>query len=541
MYITDRDQLMYKDFFGFIEAPFSIVPNSRYLFLSARHREAMGHLQAGLGDGGGFAMLTGEVGTGKTTVSKALLASLNEGVKAGLILNPTFSETDLLEAICDEFGVKYPEKASLKQLTQGIHYALLDNHAKGIQSLLLIDEAQHLSTQVLEQLRLLTNLETDSQKLLKVLLIGQPELQAKLQTDELRQFAQRITARYHLLPLSEKEVAQYIRFRLRMAGGPQALFNTKATTIIGQYTHGVPRLINLVCDKALLYSFYSGEKEVSTIQTKKACQDVMAFQAPVIQPDKKKRKSSFPAFFSASIFSLILVGTIFRFEQSIEHFIQSYLAPIPEVVEKVKGGNTVDYALNSFITQSRNSIDAMQVLYQLWGVKASVLDADCLSDSFPFYCESRHGSLQRILEDKRPVVLTLQSKYGIFYGVLYKVDQDKVELINASQRVVLPIEWLLSNWKGEYQTLWYSEIDQVLRRNSTGDEVEKLDILLAKVLGDERTESQVFDAQIENRVIAFQTWQGITADGVVGKNTLKLLDKMTTEFAPELVVQQKGL
>ncbi len=212
---------MYLNFFGFDELPFSIVPNARYLYLSQRHQEAIVHLQAGLGDGGGFAMLTGEVGTGKTTVARAILASLPGKTRAGMILNPTFSDLELLEAICDEFELNYPKKATLKKLTQVLHEFLLAEHAQGIQVLLMIDEAQHLAPDVLEQLRLLTNLETENHKLLKVLLIGQPELQEKLRMPQLRQLAQRITGRYHLLPLSEEQSADYIRFRLEQAGGTQ--------------------------------------------------------------------------------------------------------------------------------------------------------------------------------------------------------------------------------------------------------------------------------------------------------------------------------
>lgn len=184
---------MYKQHFGFTELPFSIVPNSRFLFQSQRHKEALFRLQVGLGEGGGFAMLSGEVGTGKTTVARALLKSLGTDTQPGLILNPTFSSIELLEAICDEFSIEYQSGATLKQLNQKIHEFLLSTYANGIQTLLVIDEAQHLSAEVLEQLRLLTNLETDNQKLLKVLLVGQPELQQKLQMPQLRQLAQRIT------------------------------------------------------------------------------------------------------------------------------------------------------------------------------------------------------------------------------------------------------------------------------------------------------------------------------------------------------------
>ena len=268
---------MYKDFFGFVELPFSIVPNSRYLYLSQRHKEAITHLQAGLGDGGGFAMLTGEVGTGKTTVAKVMLANLDENTKAGLILNPTFSSRDLLEAICDEFKVTYPQEATLKQLNQAIHDYLLRNHESGWTTLLVIDEAQHLAADVLEQLRLLTNLETDTRKLLKVLLVGQPELQRLLQTTQLRQLAQRITGRYHLLPLDEKETADYIAFRLHTAGGDKQLFGLSSSKLIAKYSHGIPRLINLICDKSLYMSYHKGNVVVDKQTVYQACEEVIQF------------------------------------------------------------------------------------------------------------------------------------------------------------------------------------------------------------------------------------------------------------------------
>ncbi len=237
---------MYQEFFGFIELPFSIVPNSRYLYLSQRHQEAMSHLQSGLGEGGGFAMLTGEVGTGKTTVAKAMLANLPTSTLAGFILNPTFSECELLEAICDEFAIGYQDNATIKQLSQALYKYLLEQHAAGKQVMLIIDEAQHLAPDVLEQLRLLTNLETETRKLLKVLLIGQPELQQKLQLPQLRQLAQRITGRYHLLPLNASETARYIEFRQQQAGGDGSLFSNRCAKWIAQETLGIPRLINLV-------------------------------------------------------------------------------------------------------------------------------------------------------------------------------------------------------------------------------------------------------------------------------------------------------
>lgn len=534
---------MYKDYFGFVELPFSIVPSARYLYLSSRHREAMGHLQAGLGEGGGFAMLTGEVGTGKTTVSKAMLSSLNENVKAGLLLNPTFSDTDLLEAICDEFAIEYPNKASLKELTQVIHYYLMSNHSKGIQTLLLIDEAQHLSAQVLEQLRLLTNLETDSQKLLKVLLIGQPELQRNLQTVELRQLAQRITGRYHLLPLTEKEVDKYINFRLRMAGSPNQYFTTKAIKIIAQATQGVPRLINLVCDKALLYAFYSGEKEVSASQASKASQDVMSFQAPTAAVENRanQRSSHFSSLMSSFLLGLLLTGGMVYFKADIRSLIQTQFVALPNVVvERPQQTLQSDPLLQMFLEQSGNSVEAMQVLYALWGIKASVLNANCGQESGPFYCDMGISDWQSIVAENRPVVLQLPNQGSLSYVVLYAVNDSYAEIINNDLRIEVPVSWLKQVWQGGYQSLWYSEIGRTLKLNSRGSDVKVLDRQLSQVLNEELSGQDVFDLTLEKKVRAFQSWQGLDDDGVVGRKTLQLLDKLTNDAAPSLLVIRSG-
>jgi len=247
---------MYIAYFGLKEKPFSIAPDPQYLFMSDRHREALAHLTYGLGDAGGFVLLTGEVGTGKTTVSRCLMERLPENTQAAFILNPTLSSHELLATICDELKIRYRKTgATLKTLTDKIQDKLLKNHKADINTLLIIDEAQHLQPEVLEQLRLLTNLETNTKKLLQVILIGQPELQTLLKRRDLRQLAQRITARYHLLPLNKQEVAQYIKHRISIAEGIRALFSTQAMNTIHKICGGIPRLINLVCERALLNAY----------------------------------------------------------------------------------------------------------------------------------------------------------------------------------------------------------------------------------------------------------------------------------------------
>jgi type II secretory pathway predicted ATPase ExeA len=249
---------MYTAYFGLKEKPFSIAPDPQYLFMSDRHREALAHLTYGLGDAGGFVLLTGEVGTGKTTVSRCLMERLPENTQAAFILNPTLSNHELLATICDELKIRYRKTgATLKTLTDKIQEKLLKNHKASINTLLIIDEAQHLKPEVLEQLRLLTNLETNTKKLLQVILIGQPELQTLLKRRDLRQLAQRITARYHLLPLNKEEVAQYIKHRLSIAEGIRGLFSQSAMNTLYKICGGIPRLINLVCERSLINAYNS--------------------------------------------------------------------------------------------------------------------------------------------------------------------------------------------------------------------------------------------------------------------------------------------
>lgn len=247
---------MYLSYFGLSDNPFSIAPNPAYLYMSPRHKEALAHLTFGLRESGGFVMLTGEVGTGKTTVSRKLLQQLPSNTQVAMILNPTLSALELLATVCDELGIDYdPALASLKYFTDLLLKKLASNHENQLNTVLIIDEAQHLLPEVLEQLRLLTNLETHREKLLKVVLIGQPELQELLQRNELRQLAQRITARYHLLPLNNEEVKHYIAHRLNVADGDISMFSPATIKTVFQITGGIPRVINLLCDRALTLSF----------------------------------------------------------------------------------------------------------------------------------------------------------------------------------------------------------------------------------------------------------------------------------------------
>ncbi len=274
---------MYYQYFGLTEAPFSIAVNPRYLFMSPRHRDALAHLLYGVGAGGGFILLTGEVGTGKTTINRCLLEQLPPDTDVAIILNPALNAIELLASACDELGIQHDrEQHTLKALTDKLHTFLLENHARGRKTVLLIDEAQHLDFDVLEQIRLLTNLETNSEKLLQIILIGQPELAHNLAQPELRQLNQRITARYNLDPLNFEETEAYIQHRLQVAGMSPERVIFSASVVRGIYaaTRGVPRLINVLCDRMLLGAYGRNKSRVDHAMLRQAVREVLGEQDP---------------------------------------------------------------------------------------------------------------------------------------------------------------------------------------------------------------------------------------------------------------------
>jgi len=285
---------MYNEYFGFKEAPFSIAPDPRYLYMTAQHREALAHLVYGLNSEGGCILLTGEVGTGKTTICRCLLEQIPDRANVALVLNPKLSEIELLETICDELKISYPDSDnSVKTYTDRIYQFLIETNRNNEKTVLIIDEAQNLNSAVLEQLRLLTNLETNQRKLLQIIILGQPELLDILARSEMRQLAQRITARFHLQPLTRMEVKAYVSHRLAVAGQNIQLFPKKSIKLLYKLSNGVPRLINILCDRALLGAYVEGQYAANPTIIKKAAKEVFG-ELKNVETQHKNRQWLYP-------------------------------------------------------------------------------------------------------------------------------------------------------------------------------------------------------------------------------------------------------
>ena len=303
---------MYLDFFGLQEKPFSIAPNPDYLFLTDQHNEALAHLRYGIGDEGGFVLLTGEIGTGKTTICRSMLNQLPADVDLAFVVNPKLSAQEMLEAVCDDFGINYTPGDSVRTLVNALNEFLLESFAKGRNAILVIDEAQNLEEDVLEQLRLLTNLETSEKKLLQLILIGQPELKEKLAQHSMRQLAQRITASFHLQPLSYQETVDYIGHRLHMAGFRGELFTKAAIKHIYKRSGGTPRLINIICDRAMLGAYTLGALKIEFPVVQAASDEVLNISGGAQLIGERRSSKRFVLYFMFALALVLLLYLAFN-------------------------------------------------------------------------------------------------------------------------------------------------------------------------------------------------------------------------------------
>lgn len=357
---------MYNDFFGFKATPFSIAPDPRYLYMTAQHRDALAHLVYGFNSDGGCILLTGEVGTGKTTICRCLLEQIPDKANVALVLNPKVSEIELLETICDELDIDYPDgDNSVKTYTDRIYDFLIESNRRNEKTVLIIDEAQNLNSEVLEQLRLLTNLETDQHKLLQIIILGQPELLDILASKEMRQLAQRITARFHLNPLSRNELKAYISHRLAVAGQNIQLFPENSISLIYRASKGVPRLVNIICDRALLGAYVENQHRVDPSIVKKASREVFG-ELKQVEHQRLLRRWLLPALAITGVLAIAILLTVSimtdtGYEMSLtlarSADTQAEQQPVTDSHEFIDDESFVDKAVGDATTDSSRTTD----------------------------------------------------------------------------------------------------------------------------------------------------------------------------------------
>ncbi|WP_299796278.1 ExeA family protein [uncultured Shewanella sp.] len=534
---------MYKAFFGLSDNPFSIAPNPHYLFLSDRHREALAHLTYGLGETGGFVLLTGEVGTGKTTVSRCLLNQLPENTDTAFILNPSLTELELLATLCDELAIEYEKEPSLKRLTDLLSNFLLANHEKGRNTVLIIDEAQHLRAEVLEQLRLLTNLETDTKKLLQVILIGQPELQQLLRRQELRQLAQRITARYHLLPLTPEEVGLYVQHRLQVAGRHEPLFNTRAIKALHKYSGGIPRLINLLCERALMAGYAQSKVPIDHKMVNSAASEVLG-------EDIKETNYLLPlAGITALGLTCVLGYLIFNQMNSVsQDGVEHQAVPVAAQAERRESAppaklNSGQRVLNAAIESSRSIDSAYASILGLWGKVPYIGLTACQSaQQQGLSCFQQQGNWNSLVRLNFPAVVYLvDDQQRSFYGTVVSRQGDQLLLQLNEQQLWVERDWFTRHFSGTFELLWQAPAEQPgeIGRGSNPAQIQWLENTLAHIDNTVPRLVNRFDSQLEEQLKRFQREHGLRADAIAGSQTLVQLNLYLSAQGPRLV-ESKG-
>lgn len=550
---------MYKAFYGLSDNPFSIAPNPHYLFLSDRHREALAHLTYGLGETGGFVLLTGEVGTGKTTVSRCLLGQLPDNTDTAFILNPSLTELELLATLCDELKISYGDNPTLKQLTDHLSRFLLDNHSKGRNTVLIIDEAQHLRPEVLEQLRLLTNLETDTKKLLQVILIGQPELQLLLKRQELRQLAQRITARYHLLPLNEDEIALYVLHRLQVAGRFEPLFTRKAVKVLQKYSGGIPRLINLLCERSLMAGYAQSRVPIDHHMVRQAAAEVLGEEEPT------QNRYLWPTATAAALFvafgvsywlftdkpvnaasasSRVLESTSANVAASntqalsATEGISKLVQPVDQQSNQVSIPDPNQRLLNDAINQSRDIDTAFAGLFSVWGkVPYKGLTACQSAVEQGLSCYQQQGNWMSLTRLNYPAVVYLvDDNQQDFYGAVIAVDGEQLLMQLGEQQLWVDRAWFNQHFSGTFEILWQAPnlpMMDISQKSSPG-QLQWLENALAYVNNRNTRRVNQFDVQLENDLKSFQSQHGLKADGIAGNQTLVRLNLYLSQQGPRL-------
>lgn len=531
---------MYLEHFGLLEAPFSIAPDPRYLYMSERHREALAHLLYGLDSDGAFILLSGDVGTGKTTVSRCLLEQVPDNTRLALVLNPRLNAVELLQVICDELGIAYaPTDLNVKTLVDHINHFLLETHARGQKTVVLVEEAQNLDLQVLEQLRLLTNLETSQRKLLQVILLGQPELLDILDRPDLSQLAQRITARFHLSPLDEGEVGEYIGHRLAVAGCRRPVFASGAVKQIYRYSGGVPRLINVICDRALLGSFVQNRYQVDRETIHQAAREVLGESRA---RHLRNRPGRWSMGLVASVVFIVAMAVLTLQWGSVSLFDTLRGAALSGPGgEAVDGPEAVAIRWPSAAARRDSDMQAYRTLFGRWDIEYSEQQhgTPCyFARTQGLSCLHEVGSLQELRKLNRPAVLKLYDDFNQqLFVTLLALNGKTATLEIAGTRQAVPLDQLEYYWQGEYSLLWKSPpgFTEMIRPGYEGDLVEWLSGVMNRIQQTpEKPASRFYDADMVDRVRRFQLDHGLDDDGVVGVKTLIHINRALDQTLPEL-------
>jgi len=537
---------MYQQYFGLAEAPFSIAPDPRYLYLSQRHQEALAHLLYGVNGDGGFVLLTGEVGAGKTTVCRCLLQQIPASCDVAYVFNPNLTVGDLFSTICVEFGIAVPSgNASVKVFVDCINAYLLDAHARGRHTVLIIDEAQNLSAVVLEQLRLLTNLETNERKLLQIILLGQPELASVLERPELRQVRQRIVARYHLGPLTQPEVAAYVRHRLEIAGAQRQLFPETLMGRVYRLSGGVPRVINLLCDRALLGTYVQEKERVDRATLAQAASEVF--------PNAPRRSLKLPLLMIlVFVLGAALATTLYRLDLR-----ETETAAVPASMAKpaaiatspakaapVKAAEPLPETLEwpAAEPRARSEQIAYAGLFRTWGADYEWADACRQAQGLGLRCRSARAGLDELHQLNRPAALLMRDDQGEFHAALIALDDKTATFVVGAEIRTVALGALAAQWTGQYTLFWRLPPDahENIRKGERGPAVQWLINQLAQAQGQvaDASKPPLFDDVVVRQVKQFQLAQGLIPDGMVGPQTVMRLAAVGDRSAPALLPRQ---
>ncbi len=548
---------MYAPFFGLSREPFSIAPDPRFLYMSERHREALAHLLYGLGGGGGFVLLTGEIGAGKTTLGRCFLEQLPAHCAVAYIFNPKLSVLELLQTVCGEFGIApMPDDASVKHLVDALNRFLLQAHAQGRQALLVIDEAQSLSAEVLEQLRLLTNLETAQRKLLQIILIGQPELRDMLAQPGLEQLAQRVVARYHLGPLSREDSARYVAHRLAVASpdpraGEAMPFEPPALAVLHRLAAGVPRRINLLADRAMLGAYAQGRRRVDKRTVLQAAAEVFGERRHAAA----RGGLGWPlaAWWTVALLGLMAVTLAVWAWQLRVAASQGGLVltdPATGAASASAGAAMAPLAASVGATPApapprvaladpaevltgahADEGSAWRELALHWQVAIGHGQACSVVLQAQLAClRQPQGGLPALVRADRPALLTLVGAAGKrAFVVLLALDADQATLQAGARRWVLGLPALASIWRGESATLWRTPPGW-----QEGADAAAQDRTRAWVTGHLPPGDAANPSPLRERIAAFQVMQGLPSDGRAGPLTLMQLNRLAGVDEPRL-------